>query len=164
MQAGMMTGKWGKKQPRTSWHEDIAQRLDNLAPDNHCTLFKKLMFSKRKSVTFANQPHRDITTPITRKRRRTRTLPMERKVYEGFRSDQVTDEILVEASQLFTDNYGVWDTQAEEKMGAFAKPGMFESSSAFLNILTAPEALLFGSVKPSFAMTTYRRATHHMSE
>lgn len=124
----------------------------------------KLITSKRKSVAFVNQPHNEIIAPTTRKRRRTRTLAMEKKVYEGFRSDQVTDEMLVEASQLFTDNYGVWGAQAEEKMGAFAKPGRFESSATFTNMLTAPKTLLFGSVKPSFAMTIYRRAIHHMCE
>ncbi|KAF2023975.1 hypothetical protein EK21DRAFT_79750 [Setomelanomma holmii] len=46
---------------------------------------------------------------------------MEKKVYEGFNSDQVTDEMLVEAAKLFSDNYGVWGAQAAENMGPFAK-------------------------------------------
>lgn len=98
----------------------------------------KLSNTERKAVTFVCQPQSRDSTPTTRKRRRIRTLAMEKKVYEGFRSDQVTDEMLVEASKLFTDNYGVWGAQAEEKMGAFAKPGRSDSSKGFANILTAP--------------------------
>lgn len=39
-----------------------------------------------------------------------------------------------------------------------------ESALDFANIFTGPQALLFGSVKPSFAETTFRQAIRHMSE
>jgi hypothetical protein len=61
---------------------------------------------------------------------------MEKKVYEGFNSDQVTDEMLEEAAKLFSDNYGVWGAQAAENMGPFAKAGRFESSSNLTNVFT----------------------------
>lgn len=48
---------------------------------------------------------------------------MNKKVYEGFKSDEVTDEMLEEASKLFSENYGVWGEQAAKQMGEFAKAG-----------------------------------------
>jgi hypothetical protein len=48
---------------------------------------------------------------------------MEKKVFERFDGSQVTDEMLEEASKLFSDNYGVWSEHASEKMGKFAKAG-----------------------------------------
>jgi hypothetical protein len=48
---------------------------------------------------------------------------MDKKVFERFDSDQVTDSMLQEASQLFSENYGVWGEQAAEKVGKFAKFG-----------------------------------------
>ncbi|KAI9674070.1 MAG: hypothetical protein M1822_009565 [Bathelium mastoideum] len=48
---------------------------------------------------------------------------MDMKVYEGFRSDEVTDEMLDEAAKLFSENYGVWGEHAAERTGKFAKAG-----------------------------------------
>jgi len=48
---------------------------------------------------------------------------MDKKVYEGFKSDEVTDEMLDEAAKLFSENYGVWGEHAAERMGKFAKAG-----------------------------------------
>ncbi len=48
---------------------------------------------------------------------------MDKKIYERFNGDQVTDEMLEEASKLFSENYGVWSEHAAEHMGAFARAG-----------------------------------------
>jgi hypothetical protein len=50
---------------------------------------------------------------------------MDKKVYEGFKSDEVTDEMLNEAAKLFSENYGVWGEHAAERMGKFAKAGRY---------------------------------------
>lgn len=46
---------------------------------------------------------------------------MDKKVYEGFMSDKVTDEMLDEAAKLFSENYGVWGEHAAERTRKFAK-------------------------------------------
>ncbi|KAI1754175.1 hypothetical protein F4782DRAFT_45539 [Xylaria castorea] len=48
---------------------------------------------------------------------------MHKKVYERFKIDEVTDEMLDEAAKLFSENYGVWSEHAAERMGKFAKAG-----------------------------------------
>jgi len=48
---------------------------------------------------------------------------MDKRVYERFNSDQVTEEMLEEASKLFTENYGIWSESASKLMGKFAKAG-----------------------------------------
>jgi hypothetical protein len=45
-------------------------------------------------------------------------------VYEKLPSSEVSKTMLAEAASLFSSAYGVWGPLAEEKMGAFAKPGM----------------------------------------
>jgi hypothetical protein len=73
---------------------------------------------KRKSVAFAVNPE---VRPITPGRRtRKSTLNMDKKLFERFNSDQVTDEMLEEASKLFSENYGVWGEGAFEKAGTSA--------------------------------------------
>ncbi|KAF2841088.1 hypothetical protein M501DRAFT_1002195 [Patellaria atrata CBS 101060] len=75
----------------------------------------------QRSVTFILQPQ--IQTIAPRPRRGRSTLNMEKKVYETFNSDEVTDEMLEEASKLFSENYGVWGEHAAQLMGKFAKAG-----------------------------------------
>jgi len=48
---------------------------------------------------------------------------MGKKLFERFDGSRVTDSMLQEASQLFSENYGIWGEQAAEKMGKFAKFG-----------------------------------------
>ncbi|KAF2762735.1 hypothetical protein EJ05DRAFT_459522 [Pseudovirgaria hyperparasitica] len=48
---------------------------------------------------------------------------MHKTVFESFKSDQVTEEMLDEAAKLFSENYGVWSEHAAEGMGKFAKAG-----------------------------------------
>ncbi|KAI9653329.1 MAG: hypothetical protein M1829_001314 [Trizodia sp. TS-e1964] len=48
---------------------------------------------------------------------------MEKTLYEGFNGDEVTDEMLADASKLFSENYGVWGESAVQHMGEFAKAG-----------------------------------------
>jgi hypothetical protein len=46
---------------------------------------------------------------------------MEKQLFEKYDGGQITDDILEEASQLFSENYGIWGEQAAEAVGKFAK-------------------------------------------
>jgi hypothetical protein len=70
---------------------------------------------------FALNPDIRPTAPISRKRKS--TLNMHSQLFQKFTSDEVTDEMLEEASQLFSENYGTWSERASKVMGAFAKAG-----------------------------------------
>jgi len=48
---------------------------------------------------------------------------MEKKLFEKYQGDQVTDSMLEEASRLFCENYGVWSECAAQVLGKFAKAG-----------------------------------------
>lgn len=48
---------------------------------------------------------------------------MAKKVFEKYDMNEVTDSMLQEASQLFSENYGVWGAKAASVVGAFAKEG-----------------------------------------
>ena len=61
---------------------------------------------------------------------------MSKKVFERFDGPQVTDIMIQEASQLFSENYGIWGEQAAEKMGKFAKFGKSIRSVRSLRIKT----------------------------
>jgi hypothetical protein len=61
---------------------------------------------------------------------------MEKKLYEGFNGDEVTDEMLEEASKLFSENYGVWSEHAAQSMGKFAKAGKSTSTQICASKLT----------------------------
>jgi hypothetical protein len=43
--------------------------------------------------------------------------------FQLYRGDQISDEILSDAAELFSENYGVWGPQASSKLGTFAKAG-----------------------------------------
>jgi len=78
----------------------------------------------RKSVAFTLEPQ--IRTIAPRPRRQRHIPDMEKTVYEAFHSDEgITDELLQEAARLFSENYGVWDKQAPQMVGKFAKAGSF---------------------------------------
>jgi hypothetical protein len=47
---------------------------------------------------------------------------MSKQLFEKFDGSELTDDMLVEASQLFNENYGIWGKDAA-KSTAFAKPG-----------------------------------------
>jgi hypothetical protein len=106
--------------------------------------------SERKSVVFASQDQIHYLAPQTPRRRPTSSQIMERKLYEGFSSDQVTDEMLEEASVLFSRNYGVWGAKAPEKMGKFAGLGTMERILGLINILTTYQAPVFCLAKLNF--------------
>ncbi|TLD19497.1 hypothetical protein E2P81_ATG07114 [Venturia nashicola] len=76
-----------------------------------------------KSVAFTLEPQIRTIAPTPRTRRRRIPLNMDKKLYEGFKSDEVTDEMLDEAAKLFSENYGVWGEHAAERTGKFAKAG-----------------------------------------
>jgi len=48
---------------------------------------------------------------------------MEKQLFEKFDRNQVTESMLQEASQLFSEHYGVWDEHAAQAVGKFAKAG-----------------------------------------
>ena len=48
---------------------------------------------------------------------------MSVKLYETMNGQDVTDKILDEAAQLFSENYGVWSEEAAQTLGNFAKAG-----------------------------------------
>ncbi len=54
-------------------------------------------------------------------------LKMETRLFEGFKDDEVTDEMLEDATKLFSENYGVWSEHAAQHMGKFAKAGIMSA-------------------------------------
>lgn len=48
---------------------------------------------------------------------------MEKQVFEKYGGSQVTEGMLQEASQLFSEHYGVWGEHAAQVVGEFAKTG-----------------------------------------
>lgn len=48
---------------------------------------------------------------------------MRQQVYEKFDGSAVTESMLLESSQLFNENYGVWSEQAAGLIGKFAQAG-----------------------------------------
>ncbi|MCJ1422368.1 hypothetical protein MMC29_000248 [Sticta canariensis] len=96
--------------------------LDNLSAAVDILPYILFMKSSRKSVAFVLEPQ--IRAVTRRPRRRIITSSMEKTVYEAFHTDEgITDELLQEAAKLFSENYGVWDKQAPQMMGKFAKAG-----------------------------------------
>jgi hypothetical protein len=48
-------------------------------------------------------------------------------IIKKFRAHDVSEDMITQAAELFSSNYGVWGPLAEEKMGTFGnycKPGM----------------------------------------
>ena len=48
-------------------------------------------------------------------------------VIEKIQGNDVSEEMIAQAAELFSSNYGIWGPLAEEKMGTFgkfSKPGM----------------------------------------
>ncbi|KAI9701611.1 MAG: hypothetical protein M1820_006382 [Bogoriella megaspora] len=50
-------------------------------------------------------------------------LNIEQRVFEKFSGEQVTEDMLEEASKLFSENYGIWSVGAPRMMGGFARTG-----------------------------------------
>ncbi len=74
-----------------------------------------------KSVAFFAQSH--IIHIESRRRTQSRRLNMEKRLFEKYDGSQVTESMLQEASQLFSDHYGIWDEHAAQVVGEFAKAG-----------------------------------------
>lgn len=51
---------------------------------------------------------------------------MSSQIIEKFEDDLISEEILTAAAELFSQNYGIWDSRAAKEMGAFAKTGQYE--------------------------------------
>jgi len=82
----------------------------------------------RNSVAFCLQPEIQSIAPRTRLRKS--TLNMDEKIFQRFTDSQVTDDMLQEASRLFSENYGVWGEQAAQQMGKFAVAGKSAQNSS----------------------------------
>ena len=50
-------------------------------------------------------------------------------------ASEVTDAMLADTAALFSSTYGVWGPLASQKMGKFAKPGMYLSSDLSLSLV-----------------------------
>ena len=48
---------------------------------------------------------------------------MEQRLFEKFDGAYVTDSMLQEAAQLFSEHYGIWGEHATQKLGRFAEAG-----------------------------------------
>jgi hypothetical protein len=48
---------------------------------------------------------------------------MSKRLYEKYDQSQVTDDMMQEASKLFSEHYGIWSKEAVSRIGAFAKEG-----------------------------------------
>lgn len=75
----------------------------------------------RRSVAFSAQPN--ILSIEPRRRTRNRRLNMEKRLFEKCDGSRVTESMLREASQLFSEHYGVWGEHAAQMVDKFAKAG-----------------------------------------
>ena len=75
-------------------------------------------FSLIPEIRYFDAPLPDLNRRPPRSR-----LKMTKKTFEQYEGNQITDEMLREAAQLFSKNYGVWGTNALKSIGPFAKPG-----------------------------------------
>lgn len=80
---------------------------------------------KIKAVAFSIQPDQEHIEkqPLERRRPSRSRLKMAKKVYERYDGSQVTDDMIQEASKLFSEHYGIWGKKAASTIGAFAKEG-----------------------------------------
>ena len=58
---------------------------------------------------------------------------MKERIFQIYDGDEVTESMLQQASQLFNDNYGVWNDEAAQKVGKFAKAGKLVSRLIFFS-------------------------------
>ncbi len=82
--------------------------------------------SHREAVAFRSQhdvPYIEAPPLEPNRRPPKGRLRMAKRVYEIYDGSHVTDSMLQEASQLFSENYGVWGKKAASGVGAFAKEG-----------------------------------------
>lgn len=89
---------------------------------------------KRRAVAFSIQPDEEhIEKPPLERTRRSR-LKMAKKVYEKYDATQVTDDMMQEASKMFSEHYGIWGKKAASTIGAFAKEGKLVRSIIYPHI------------------------------
>lgn len=69
---------------------------------------------------------------------------MQKKVFESFDGAHVTDDVLQEASKLFSENYGVWNEHAAKLMGKFAKAGTLSCHRPWATMLSSLKAAMSG--------------------
>ncbi len=82
---------------------------------------------------------------------------MERQVFEKCDGSQVTDSMLQEASQLFSEHYGVWREHAAQALGRFAKAGKL-ALTPFSLPAKNQKVVTYDSVKQDFERNTWPRA------
>ena len=58
---------------------------------------------------------------------------MDKLLFERFDGSKVTESMLEEASQLFSEHYGVWGEQAAQALGKFANAGKVAHTDSFIS-------------------------------
>lgn len=94
-------------------HPIIATSRLNKCPD------KTVAFCLRPDIRYFEE-----LSPEPTRRPPKSCLKMESKLFQKYDRDHITDDILQEASQLFSKNYGVWGKEAARVIGPSAKEGM----------------------------------------
>jgi hypothetical protein len=83
-----------------------------------------------KAVVFCPQPDiRKISLLESSRRLRRSRLKMEKQLFEKYDGRQVTEDMLEEVLQLFSENYGIWGEQAAQAVGKFAEAGKSPQTS-----------------------------------
>ena len=98
---------WGQTLLLSSlFHQFRASRQYPASPN--VSAMDTVQRNKRKAVAFSPLLDISIIPSLGYSRKRRRGLTMDRVVYESFAGEQITQEILEEASRLFSENYGTW--------------------------------------------------------
>ena len=87
---------------------------------------------------------------------------MEKQVFEKYDGSQVTESIFQEASQLFSEHYGVWGEHAAQVVGKFAKAGKL-AFTGFLYLLRDTKVATYDSVRKDFEPNTYPMRPHALT-
>ena len=87
---------------------------------------------------------------------------MEKQVFEKYDGSRVTEDMLQEASQLFSDHYGVWGEHTTQAVGKFAKAGEI-AFTAFVYQLRNTKAVTYESVREDFEPNTYPMIPHALT-
>lgn len=78
---------------------------------------------------------------------------MEKQVFEKCDGSRVTESMLQEASQLFSEHYGVWGEHAAQVTGKFAKAGKL--AHRFCLPAEKYKAVTYDSTREDFERSTY---------
>lgn len=77
--------------------------------------------------------------------------------YDLYHDDEISDAVVQQASELFSEHYGVWSKQAPGKMGGRVRAGMLSASS------TSSCLVVSTSLPPALLPLIYRKLIHAFS-